>query len=335
LEQAVSLRAPKQPAGEMSSGGSPSAPSQAQAYAPQAQSPVVNITQTGSGNDSAHLKIVSSLLNNFEKQQEIMSQQVQASNKFLSTNEDQKDKYLNALIQAGEQKNNMMKQFIIIGGAVVLGVILVIAFLFMFVFHRYSKATEVRTLQATDAIAALLAAPSVRGAPMMITSTAGKDVPGAAAQQGVTMEMLSTQDPLQRAQAVEAVAAEIIEPEKNTRLEKIKKLEQLLKDENNRVRANAAKALYEIDKEESLKTLREMLASESNRMRSSAVWALGEIGSEDAFELITGLENENDEIVKYNMKVALDKVKSLNRFPMGNEQKERLEQKLKQFSDMV
>ena len=47
-------------------------------------------------------------------------------------------------------------------------------------------------------------------------------------------------------------------------------------------RANAAKAIYEVDNEASIATLDGMLKDQSKRMRASAIWALGEICSEDA-----------------------------------------------------
>ncbi len=326
------------PSGPASGSGTASVSAQGQVQAQvgtmapqQGMSPVVINAQLPSlTGDSNQIRIVSSLLDNFKRQQEIMTQQVQASNRMMQNTEDSKEKYLNALLNSSEQKNTMMKQFVIIGGAVVLGIIILIIVLFAFVFHRYAKATELRTLQAGESIAALLAAPPAAQTPLLLSAATGKG-----AQSGIAMEMLNTADPVQRAQAVEAVAAEIVEPEKNARLEKIKRLEELLKDENNRVRANAAKALYEIDKDASLVTLRDMLASESKRMRASAIWALGEIGTEEALGLILPLENEDDEIVKYNLKTALEKVKSQNRFPLGKEQQERIDARLKQLGEMA
>ncbi|MFH0918742.1 MAG: HEAT repeat domain-containing protein [Fibrobacterota bacterium] len=288
--------------------------------------------------DSHQTKVISSLLQNFNKQQEMMSQQMNASNKMMLKTDDEKDKYLQALVKNADQKNDMMKSFIYIGGAVVLGVILIIGLLFVFVFHKFSKASELRTLQATDTIAALLTGPGgSSGRPQLLLGSskpagAASDDPGL---QTASLDALSNIDPVQRAHAVEAVAAEIIEPEKGTRAEKIKRLEELLKDDNNRVRANAAKALYEIDKEISLKTLKEMLENDSKRMRASSVWALGEIGSEEALTVILGTAHEDDEIVKYNIKVALEKIKSLNRFPMSKDQQDRINGMLVQYVDLM
>ena len=287
--------------------------------------------------DTHQTRVISALLQNFNKQQDIMSQQVTASSKMMMKTEDDKEKYLQALVQSANQKSDLLKNFMVIGGGILLVVILIIVGIFFFVFHKFSRSAELRTLQATDTIAALLSAPGASqggGHPLLI----GAPRPGQSSSEGirtVTMEELSTKDPVQRAQAVEAVAAEIIEPAKNQRMEKIKRLEELLKDDNNRVRANAAKALYEIDKEASLNTLREMLESESKRMRASAVWALGEIGAEESLDLITGVNHEDDEIVKYNTKVALEKIRNLNRFHISKEQLDKLDEKLAQYADMA
>jgi hypothetical protein len=288
--------------------------------------------------DSNQTKVISGILENFSKQQELLVEQIESSREALEKTESGKDKYLEALVEVAEKGNATTKQIMLVAGAVALGVILIIVCLFLFVFYRYSKASELRAIQSSEAVAALLAAPSAgqagaRGTPLLIQSPQGDG--SGAAQEVSAMDSLDTDDPVKRADAVESVAAEILEPKEISRLEKIKKLEALLKDGNNRVRANAAKALYEIDKEASLQTLRGMLQETSKRMRASAVWALGEIGSEEALELLVGLDDEEDEIVTYNIKVALNKIKTTERFPLSGEQQQQIDGILEKYAEIT
>ena len=300
----------------------------------QLEQAVISAALQGGRADSAQLRIVSKLLDNFKQQQDMMAQQMATSNKMMMNTQTSKDEYLKMMLTSSEQKSDMLKQFFLIAGLVILGIVVLVFLLLVFVFHRFSKSTELRTIQATDAITALLAAPqATQQAPLLLTTGSLGAGPGAAPGGTISVDILNAVDPIQRANAVEVVAAEIIEPEKNSRVEKIKKLEELLHDENNRVRANAAKALYEIDKEASLKTLRDMVRCDSKRMIASAIWALGEISSEDALQVILSVDPKDDEIIKFNKKSALEKVKSLKRFSISKEQQDLIEEHLKLCSD--
>jgi len=66
----------------------------------------------------------------------------------------------------------------------------------------------------------------------------------------------------------------------------IKLLKPFLNDDNNMVRANAAKALYKHSEKLSLDTLTDMLKSPDLQMQLSAVWALGEIDSEKTINIL-------------------------------------------------
>ncbi len=302
---------------------------------PQSPQVIVNASSQG-GADSNQTKIISALVNNFNEQQKLFGEQMKTSNSAMQRTEDSKDKYLDALVLTTEKNNTMMRNFLLIGGAITFGIFIVFFTIFFFIFRSVSKASDLRTVQANETLQLLLANPSMsnraQGAPLMLTGPQGA-YDGEVNQ--VNIDSLDTEDPVQRANAVEAVAAEIIDVKESSRFEKIKKLEELLNDENNRVRANAAKAIYEIDKDMALNTLQDMLDNPSKRMRASAVWALGEISSEEALNHILRIEDEDDEIVKYNIKVALGKIKSVQRFPFTTEHSKKIETALEAYKDMV
>jgi len=81
-----------------------------------------------------------------------------------------------------------------------------------------------------------------------------------------------------------------------------------LDDVNNRVRANAAKALYRHNKKLALVTFKFMLLSVNKWMRSSAVWALGELAEEDTVSLIKTLKNEKETCVIKQVKETFDRI---------------------------
>ncbi len=307
---------------------------QGQAQGAQTNVPQVIVNSPAANVDTNQTKIISALVNNLNKQQKLFGDQIRASNSALERTEDTKEKYLDALVNSSEKSNSLMRNFFVIGGAITLGIFFVFFLVFFVIFRSVSKASDLRTVEANETLKLLLQSPQAAAGgdnePLMITGPQQ-----AQDNDKDKMDSLNTEDPVQRANAVEAVAAEIIDSKESSRMEKIKKLEELLNDENNRVRANAAKAIYEIDKEMSLKTLKDMLDNSSKRMRASAVWALGEIASEEALGCVLEIKDEDDEIVKYNIKVALGKIKSHKRFELTEEHKQKIESALEAFKDLV
>jgi tetratricopeptide (TPR) repeat protein len=319
---------------------------------------IIQTTTQSSASDSAQAKIIENLLSSFNQNQKIIAQQIEQTSALTRNNDNSKDKYLDALLGATKESNDRMMRYILIGGGVAAVFLIIFVAVFFLFFHSVNKSAELRTIQATQNMASLLlAAPQAAGGgatPLLLTGPSGppadrqaaepvsgqpipQSAPGGAAQKAdaADIELLNNDDPIKRAQAVEAVEAEIIESKDSVRIEKIKKLGDLLKDENNRVRANAAKAIYEVDKEASLKCLSGMLKDSSKRMRASAIWALGEIGSEESLELLFGIDKETDEMITYNIKMALEKIKNGKRFPITVQQLERIESEVEKYKEMV
>lgn len=304
----------------------------------QPVTPQVVVTQAPvSKTDSVQAKVISNLFENFSAQQKLFEKQIEASNKVMVNTEDSKEKYLEALMVTAEKNNEMMKNYLLVGAAVAGGVLLLVVIVFLIIIFFVNRASNLRTVQANETLQLLLTAPGNESASpkLMLTGPSGQEQQTVQTHTSVSVESLTNEDPIQRANAVEAIAAEIVDEKEDARVEKIKKLEELLNDENNRVRANAAKAIYEIDKKLSLNTLQGMIDNESKRMRASAVWALGEIASEEALKMILSLKEEDDEIVKFNIKVALGKIKSLNRFPISSDMGQEIEAVLENYKDMV
>ncbi len=100
-----------------------------------------------------------------------------------------------------------------------------------------------------------------------------------------------------------------------------KLLQQYINDDNNRIKANAAKALYPHNSQKALEILAEMLLNYDKWMRTSAVWALGEISTEKAAKLLLSLKNEDDPNVKAQLTENIEKLmdnKELSQDTMDN-----------------
>jgi len=205
--------------------------------------------------------------------------------------------------------------------------------------HTISRSSELRTVESNETIKALLTGPEGGDGKERLMLTSQVENSGSSVSENTAnvtqVESLDDSDPKKRADAVEVIESEIGNVKEESRLEKIQKLEELLKDENNRVRANAAKAIYEVDNKASIDTLKDMLENPSKRMRASAVWALGEIATEDAYELLCNIEDESDELVTYNIKTALDKIKKLEKFKMSEEQQKKTKELLEKYKELV
>ncbi len=85
-------------------------------------------------------------------------------------------------------------------------------------------------------------------------------------------------------------------------------MKDYLTDINNRVRANAAKAIAKTDPEAALKTLKNMLEEENPLMKASALWALGELRMPEHTSLVVPFADHPEEIVRRNAHRALEKL---------------------------
>jgi hypothetical protein len=322
---------------------SPASPVQQQSYS--MQPPTTIIQAPSGGTDTTAAKVIENLLNSFNQNQKIIAQQIVQTNNIVNRSDSSKDKYLDALLKSTKQSGDTLLHYILIGGAVAILFLLIFVVVFFVFFHSVNKNAELRTIQATQSIAALLAGPSAQQSGANTLLIAGPSPVNQATatdaqlvqevQHNSGTQALNDPDPLKRADAIEALELELVKSKENVPPEKMRLLGELLNDGNNRVRANAAKALYSIDKEASLSTLREMLKESSKRMRASAIWALGEIGSEEALEVVLSIENEVDEMITYNIKTALEKINNRKRFSLTEKHTERIFAEIAKYKEIV
>lgn len=96
-----------------------------------------------------------------------------------------------------------------------------------------------------------------------------------------------------RADSVELIPRTISDPNVAEKM-----LKPFLSDPNNRVRANAARAIYQYNPELALATLNDMASSPDKWMRLSTAWAVGEIAAPEVTGILRKLLDDVDESVK-------------------------------------
>ena len=116
---------------------------------------------------------------------------------------------------------------------------------------------------------------------------------------------LSDKDPRVRSNAIESL--ELFDLEED----ELKGIMALLDDENNRVKANAAKTLWKFGGLRMLSYLHKMLNENDNKWhRASAAFALGEIKSEQCKDFLIEAIDDQDFEVRRNVVLALGKVEA-------------------------
>lgn len=138
---------------------------------------------------------------------------------------------------------------------------------------------------------------------------------------GITRAMLENPNAHVRARGVELVAEEL----RGSPTEIIERiLIPCLSDSDSRVRANAAKALYEYNPEAAMNTLRTMSKHSDKWMRLSASWVFEKIGTPEAIENLLLLIDDEDIGVRSRTSMYLKK------YYMQGKAPENLMQKLKE-----
>lgn len=123
-----------------------------------------------------------------------------------------------------------------------------------------------------------------------------------------THEVITDIDPIirEKARRIELIERELaseVDPNVATTL-----LLPYLDDTSNRVRANAAKALFSHNKKLAMATLKSMLMSYNKWMRTSAVWVLAELATEETMELLEGVTDDKKESVLSQLKDSLKRI---------------------------
>lgn len=204
-----------------------------------------------------------------------------------------------------ETQNIMRKTMIYYIVGFVVAIIGIIFFIYM-VLNYVSARREAALLQYQERILGMMQEQNVAlaqgQARLMLGSSASTEGKGTISAR----EMIEDSNPHVRARGVEVIEAELVkemDPEVA-----IKLLTPFLKDPDNRVRANAAKALYDFDKPRALDSLNEMAENEDKWMRVSAAWAFGEIGTTDVIDPLLKLSDDSEYHVKRRAIKALSTI---------------------------
>jgi len=278
--------------------------------------PVVSATGAmvqGSKNDEAMVGLFST----FQKQQEklidtvmgpqqILKEMISSTDKerlqlFQNMNEERKkmidilNKKDETMVSTFQESQDLMRRTMTYGIIGFVAVIVAVIFFIYMIISYVSSRREAVMMKYQDKILGIIQEQNIalnQGQSRLMLGN-----PEAAGNPTIsTREMISDTNPHVRAKGIEVIEAELVkemDPEVAAKL-----LTPFLGDPDNRVRANAAKALYDFDKERALDTLREMAESDDKWMRVSAAWAFGEIGSVDTIEYLLKLSEDSEYHVK-------------------------------------
>lgn len=267
----------------------------------------------GSKND----EVMVGLFSTFQKQQEklidtvmgpqqILKEMISSTDKerlqlFQNMNEERKkmieilNKKDETMVTTFQESQNLMRRTMTYGIIGFVAVIVAVIFFIYLILSYVSSRREAAMMKYQEKILGIIQEQNIALTQGQSRLMLGN--PEAAGNQTIsTRAMIADTNPHVRAKGIEVIEAELVkemDPEVAAKL-----LTPFLGDPDNRVRANAAKALYDFDKERALDTLREMAESDDKWMRVSAAWAFGEIGSVDIIEYLIKLSEDNEYHVK-------------------------------------
>ena len=130
----------------------------------------------------------------------------------------------------------------------------------------------------------------------------------------------------ERAKSVEALERTVKDPKMAIRI-----FTPFLNDPDNRVRANAVKAIYKYDPEGAISVLRDMASNENRWMRLSAAWVCGEIAAPEISSILEALIEDGDLKVR---KRAIDSAIKLHKV-LRERMPATLRLKIKRFEEEV
>ncbi len=262
-------------------------------------------------------EVMVNLFSTFQKQQEklidtvmgpqqVLKEMISTTDKerlqlFQNMNEERKkmieilNKKDETMVNTFQESQNMMRRTMTYGIIGFVAIIIAVIFFIYLIISYVSTRREAAMMKYQEKILGIIQDQS-----MALTQGQSRLMLGNSTAAGnpmiSTREMISDINPHIRAKGIEVIEAELVkemDPEVATKL-----LSPFLDDPDNRVRANAAKALYDFDKPRALETLREMAESDDKWMRISAAWAYGEIGSVDTIEFLFKLSEDSEYHVK-------------------------------------
>ncbi|HLD30420.1 MAG TPA: hypothetical protein VJC03_08755 [bacterium] len=134
--------------------------------------------------------------------------------------------------------------------------------------------------------------------------------------QGSSREVLTDVSPVPRVRAdsVEMISGMFDDP---VVVEEM--LEPYLRDSNNRVLANAAKALFPYNRRRAIDILKSMVYSNDKWMRMSSAWAFGEAACDETLEVLRPLLNDNERLVRIRAVKAFWRFQELSKKQLPRE----------------
>ncbi len=121
-------------------------------------------------------------------------------------------------------------------------------------------------------------------------------------------DMINDEDPHVRAMGVEVLEEDLVKLRANARTA-LDLMIPLLKDQNNQVRANLARAIYRYDPVQAKKIINEMVHSENLLMQLSGAWVCGQIKDEQSIDLLNALALTKNTLLKKRILKSLARIK--------------------------
>ena len=235
--------------------------------------------------DTVTLDLLKSVQNQQDKLIGAITKPNELIRQILAKSDTERKELINMLDKKNDSMVETIKSIVFYGAVGLIVVIIIVVGLIYFVSVRSSLRREAIMMKQQEAILNVMMQQQValsQGSSLLRLSDGMQSSGGF-----VTPRlMLNDPNPRVKAKAIEIVDAQMISEKENPDVaEKI--LKEFLEDKNNRVRANAAKALFRYKPEMALETIKEMFKSNDKWMQISAAWVLGELeGSNEAAEIL-------------------------------------------------
>jgi tetratricopeptide (TPR) repeat protein len=231
------------------------------------------------------------------------------------------------VVGAFKESQTVMKRTMLYGIIGFVVAITVVVFFIYLILTYVSARREAILMQHQERILGMMQEQNIALASGQAKLMLGE--PTAAGKDTITArDMMQDSNPHVRARGVEVIEAELVkemDPEVA-----IKLLMPFLQDSDNRVKANAAKALYNFDKARAMDTLNEMVENSDKWMRVSAAWAFGEISTADVINPLLELANDPEYHVKRRAIKSLSEIYQNKKDSLTAEVKEKITKYLEQ-----
>lgn len=270
-------------------------------------------------------KVITGMMDSFQKQQTEMLKSIAPQNiieQILKTTEADKNER-REFVEMLKKKDNQV--YTIIAIAVIPAILIILLVFYMMRMHAKNQkelieSREEKIIQLVSAMTEVqkmaIAGPggTTGMQQMAIENKVNHALPdnhnsAASNEKPLTRQeviaMLENNNSRVRAKGIEVIEASYIEVDKD---DKERLVSKHLDDPDNRVRANAVKAMFSINKDLSMEKLREMAESQDKWMRTSCAWVLGEIPNSECADILIYLSNDSEKKVLENVLKSLKKL---------------------------